>query len=85
MDEDEQKEQFEDIENPTAEEILKQIKECYGEAVGKAFEGKNLAYIFSTGNGPVSQFLSCLVFFYFLACFSTTVYSNSHRRRLEQC
>ena len=40
--EDEQKEQFEDIENPSAEEILKRMKECYGEAVGKAFEGKNL-------------------------------------------
>ena len=63
MDEDEQKEQFEDIENPTAEEILKQIKECYGEAVGKAFEGKNLAYIFSTGNGPVSFLFGFLLLF----------------------
>ena len=33
MDKDEQNEQFEDIENPSAEEILKQIKGCYGEAV----------------------------------------------------
>ena len=44
---DEQNEQFEDIENPSSEEILKRIKGCYGEAVGKAFEGRNLAYIFS--------------------------------------
>ena len=75
-DKDEQSEQFEDIENPSAEEILKRIKECYGEAVGKAFEGKNLAYIFSAGNGPEcykpSQFLSFKVFFYFLACFYLT-------------
>ena len=72
-DKDERKEQFEDIENPSAEEILKRIKECCGEAVGKAFEGTNLAFIFSVGNGPEcykpSQFLSFLVFFYFLACF----------------
>ena len=33
MDKDEQNEQFEDIENPSAEEIWKQIKGCYGEAV----------------------------------------------------
>ena len=75
-DKDEQKEQFEDIENPSAEEILKLIKECYGEAVGKAFEGKNLAYIFSAGNSPEcykpSLFLSFLLFFYFLACFYLT-------------
>ena len=61
------KEQFEDIENPSAGEILKRIKECCGEAVGKAFEGTNLAYIFLAGNGPEcykpSLFLSFLVFF----------------------
>ena len=73
-DKDERKEQFEDIENPSAEEILKRIKECCGEAVGKAFEGTNVAFIFSAGiNGPEcykpSKFLSFLVFFYFLACF----------------
>ena len=52
-DEDEQKEQFEDIGNPSAEEILKRIKECfYGEAIGKGFERTNLAYIFSAGNCP---------------------------------
>ena len=72
-DKDERKEQFEDIENPSAEEILKRIKECCGEAVGKAFEGTNVPFVFSAGNGPEcykpSKFLSFLVFFYFLASF----------------
>ena len=72
-DKDERKEQFEDIESPSAEEILKRIKECCGEAVGKAFEGTNVPFVFSAGNGPEcykpSKFLSFLVFFYFLACF----------------
>ena len=72
-DKDKRKERFEDIENPSAEEILKRIKECCGEAVGKAFEGTNVAFIFSAGSGSgcykPSKFLSFLVFFYFLACF----------------
>ena len=88
-DKDERKEQLEDIENPSAEEILKRIKECCGEAVGKAFEGTNLAFIFSAGNGlecyKPSQFLSFLLFFYFLACFYlTTICGTLHWRRLKQ-
>ena len=78
-DKDEQKEQFEDIENPSAEEILKQIKECYGEAVGKAFEGENLAYMFWVGNCPEcykpSQFLSV---FSFLLLFGVFLFNNNN-------
>ena len=61
---DEQKKQFEDIENPSAEEILKRIKECYGEAVGKAFEGKNLAVHFWRETAQHATNLSSFFLFY---------------------
>ena len=80
-DKDEQKEQFEDIENPSAEEILKLIKECYGEAVGKAFEGKNLASIFSAGNGRECYKASLfLPLFSFLLLFGVFLFNNNNLR-----
>lgn len=29
------------VEEPNAEQVLKQITDCFGEAVGKAFQGEN--------------------------------------------
>ena len=78
-DKDERKEQFEDIENPSAEEILKRIKECCGEAVGKAFEGTNVAFIFSAGNGPeMLQIFQVSLFLSFLLLFGVLLLNNNN-------
>ena len=78
-DKDERKEEFEDVENPSAEEILKRIKECCGEAVGKAFEGTNLAFIFSAGNGPeMLQTFPVSLFFSFLLLFGVFLFNNNN-------
>lgn len=44
--EEDKQEKIENEENPSAEEILKRIKNCYGEDVGKAFQGEkfNLSF-----------------------------------------
>ena len=77
-DKDERKEQFEDKENPSAEEILKRIKECCGEAVGKAFEGTNVAFIFGGKRPRMLQTFQVSLFFSFLLLFGVLLLNNNN-------
>ena len=76
---DEQKEQFEDIENPRAEEILKQIIGCYGEAVGKRLKVRTLLIYFGreTAQNATIQIFPVSFFFSFLLLFGVFLFNNN--------
>lgn len=66
MAEEEKQEQTGQDKNSSAEEILKQIKECFGDSVAKAFQGKKwreTAIQLFLSYGPLIPFFFCRYYF----------------------